>query len=78
MKKSSKMSAGLNPQFIIDAQGKKTSVILDIRTYERLVEYIEGLYLGFIAAERSEKPSKHEAAYPEADDREVESLQQEI
>jgi len=78
MKKNSKMSAGLNPQFIMDAQGKKTAVILDIRTYERLVEHIEGLYLGFIAAERSEKPAKHEAAFSEGDDREIESLQQEI
>ena len=53
MKKNAKASVGLNPQFIIDAQGKKTAVILDIRTYERLVEHIQGLYLGFMGAEKT-------------------------
>ena len=33
-------------QFIIDNKGKKTGVILDIETFEQMVEELEELYLG--------------------------------
>ncbi len=42
---------GLKPQFIVDNKGKKTAVILDIKTYEELVEEIEDLYLGMLASQ---------------------------
>ena len=66
MKKGSKVAAGLNPQYIVDSNGKKTAVILDIRTFERLVDHIEGLYMGFIAAEKVSTPKQHEQDYDQS------------
>ena len=34
----------LTPQYIIDKAGKKTGVILDIITFEQLLEEIEDIY----------------------------------
>jgi hypothetical protein len=39
----------ITPQYIIDKAGKKTGVILDILTFEKLLEEIEDLYFGSIA-----------------------------
>ncbi|MFI5332536.1 MAG: hypothetical protein ACHQVS_00370 [Candidatus Babeliales bacterium] len=47
MKKQS--SAEITPQFIVDKAGKKTGVILDIATFEQLMEKLEDLYLGTLA-----------------------------
>jgi hypothetical protein len=39
----------ITPQYIIDKAGKKTGVILDILSFERLIEEIEDIYFGSIA-----------------------------
>jgi len=41
----------LKPQFIIDNEGKKTAVVLDIKSYENFLEEVEDLYLGMLAAQ---------------------------
>jgi hypothetical protein len=41
------------PQFVIDAKGKKTGVILPLREYERLLEDLHDLAV--ISERRSEK-----------------------
>jgi hypothetical protein len=47
MKKQSNVE--ITPQFIVDKAGKKTGVILDIATFEQLMEKLEDLYLGTLA-----------------------------
>lgn len=39
----------ISPQFIIDRTGKKTGVLLDISTFESMLEKLEELYLGLEA-----------------------------
>lgn len=39
----------ITPQFIVDKAGKKTGVILDMATFEQLMEKLEDLYLGTMA-----------------------------
>ena len=41
----------LNPQFVVNPEGKKTAVILDINSYEKFLEEVEDLYLGMMALE---------------------------
>lgn len=41
----------LKPQFIVDSSGKKTAVILDIKSYETFLEEVEDLYLGMLASQ---------------------------
>jgi predicted DNA-binding protein len=41
----------ITPQYIIDKKGKKTAIILSIKTYEKLLEEFEDLYLGRVAQE---------------------------
>lgn len=41
----------LKPQFIIDNEGKKTAVVLDIKSYETFLEKVEDLYLGMLATQ---------------------------
>lgn len=36
----------INPQYVIDKFGEKTAVMLDIKTFESLLEYIEDEYFG--------------------------------
>ncbi|MBA3954514.1 hypothetical protein H0X48_04320 [Candidatus Dependentiae bacterium] len=36
-------------QYIVDKKGKKTAVILDIKTFKQLLEEIEDVYLGKLA-----------------------------
>ena len=45
-------------QFIVDASGKKKSVIIPYRTYENLMEDLHDLTL--IAERKHEKPISHE------------------
>ena len=37
------MKTNLKPKFVTDANGKKTSVILNIKEYKNLLEYLEDL-----------------------------------
>jgi hypothetical protein len=46
-----KQTLDIAPQFIVDKTGKKTGVLLDIATFEQLLEKVEELYLG-LEAER--------------------------
>lgn len=39
----------IKPRYIIDSSGKKTKVILDISTFEHLLESLEDLYFGLQA-----------------------------
>ncbi len=34
-----------SPHFIVDAEGQRTAVILDLATYEQMLEDLEGLPL---------------------------------
>ncbi len=54
----------ISPQYIIDKGGKKTAVIIDIETYEKLLEEIEDIYLGCLseAALKDESEFKSHAA----------------
>ena len=36
-------------QFVVDKTGKKTAVILDIETFQHLMDELEDFYLGIIA-----------------------------
>lgn len=36
----------INPQYLINKSGKKTAVMLDIKTFETLLEYVEDEYFG--------------------------------
>lgn len=50
-------------QYITDPKGKKTAVILDIKTFDKLLEKIEDLYLGNLgelALEQDEEFISHE------------------
>jgi len=49
MGSSEKTIPEINAQYIIDKSGKKTGVILDINTFERLLEEIEEFYFGKMA-----------------------------
>jgi hypothetical protein len=46
--------ATLQEQFVVDAKGKKTSVILSLKKYQRLMEDLHDLAV--VAERRSEKP----------------------
>lgn len=34
----------ITPQYIIDSEGKKNSVVLDVKTFESMIEELEDLY----------------------------------
>jgi hypothetical protein len=34
-------SIELHPRFLVDAKGRKTAAVIDIRTYKKLLEYLE-------------------------------------
>jgi len=46
--------ATLQEQFVVDGKGKKTSVILSLKRYQRLMEDLHDLAV--VAERRSEKP----------------------
>ena len=39
----------VSPQFIVDPNGKKTAVIIDMITFEKLLDAAEDFYLGSLA-----------------------------
>ena len=41
----------ISPQYIVDESGKKTGVLLDIATFEQMVESLEDFYFGLEAAQ---------------------------
>jgi len=49
MLKTKNFLSKITPQYIIDKSGKKTGVILDMPTFEQLLEEIEDIYFGSIA-----------------------------
>jgi predicted DNA-binding protein len=49
MLKPKTLLSAITPQYIIDKSGKKTGVILDIITFEQLIEEVEDMYFGTIA-----------------------------
>ena len=49
MLKTKGILSKITPQYIIDKAGKKTGVILDIFSFEQLLEEIEDIYFGSIA-----------------------------
>lgn len=46
MLKTKSSLSKITPQYIIDKAGKKTGVILDILTFEHLLEEIEDIHFG--------------------------------
>lgn len=40
----------IDPQYLVDKAGKKTAVMLDIKTFENILEYVEDEYFGKQAA----------------------------
>lgn len=49
MPKANNLLLHIEPQYIIDKSGKKTAVILDILSFEQLLEKIEDIYFGATA-----------------------------
>lgn len=41
----------ISPQFIVDKEGNKTAVLIDIKSYESLLDEIEDIYLASLAKE---------------------------
>jgi predicted DNA-binding protein len=39
----------ISPRYIIDSSGNKTEVILDVSTFEKMLEALEDLYFGLEA-----------------------------
>ena len=39
----------ISPRYIVDSTGKKTEVILDVSTFEKILESLEDLYFGLQA-----------------------------
>lgn len=53
-----KQMLNIVPQFIVDKTGKKTGVLLDMATFEQLLEKVEELYLGLEAEQILEDESE--------------------
>ena len=49
MEKETLETLEISPHYIVDSSGKKTEVILDILTFERMLESLEDLYFGLQA-----------------------------
>ena len=49
MKKETLGTLEISPRYVVDSTGKKTEVILDISTFERMLESLEDLYFGLQA-----------------------------
>ncbi len=49
----------ITPQYIIDKTGKKTGVILDIQTFEKLLSELEDIYFGTMAEAALEKAQEY-------------------
>ena len=50
----------LKPRFVLDEQGNRVEVILDIQTYDQLVDHFEDHYLGKMAEEVLASESKED------------------
>jgi len=48
----------IHPQFIVDKDGKKTGVIMNIETFEHLIETVEELYFASLAHETLKSKDK--------------------
>lgn len=48
----------IHPQFIVDQNGKKTGVIMNIETFQELIEKIEELYFGSLAQDSLKNEAK--------------------
>jgi hypothetical protein len=59
MLKTKNLLSTITPQYIIDKAGKKTGVILDIISFERLLEEIEDIYFGSIAHKILQKENEY-------------------
>lgn len=44
-------SLEIDPRYIVDSTGKKTEVVLDILTFEKMLESLEDVYFGSKAKE---------------------------
>ncbi len=44
-----KHSLEISPRYIVDSSGKKTEVVLDISTFEKMLSSLEDMYLGIKA-----------------------------
>jgi len=59
MLKNKSVVSKITPQYIVDTAGKKTGVILDISTFEQLLEEIEDLYFGSLAHKALQEESEY-------------------
>ena len=50
--KATSFLEGIHAQYIVDGHGNKTSVILKMEIYEKLLEELEDAYLGSMAEAR--------------------------
>jgi hypothetical protein len=53
--KKAKNALNISPRYIVDETGKKTEVILDVATFEQLLEYLEDVYYSAIAKDAMAK-----------------------
>ncbi|HJZ23856.1 MAG TPA: hypothetical protein VJ201_05340 [Candidatus Babeliales bacterium] len=44
-----KEDLNISPRYIVDSTGKKTEVVLDISTFEKMLESLEDMYFGLQA-----------------------------
>ena len=49
----------IHPRYIVDNKGEKTDVILDISTFEQLLEEIEDLYFSSVAHQALQHKDEH-------------------
>lgn len=55
MLKPKTLLSNIVPQYIVDKAGKKTGVILDIITFDQIIEEIEDMHFGAIAHKALQK-----------------------
>lgn len=48
-KQNSTLDLEISPQYLVDESGKKTGVLLDIATFEQIIESLEDFYFGLEA-----------------------------
>lgn len=54
-----KLLKDIEAQYIVDKTGKKTAVVLDIETFENLLEEIEDIYFGTLAEAALQQEQEH-------------------
>lgn len=65
MKSSKPLISESVRQYLVDASGKKTAVVIDIKTFEKLLEEIEDIYFTALAEVALEKETE-EISHKEA------------